>query len=412
MAARFSWLQVRDRSAYIRLIGVVFLVFMAAGLTAPLMANYIKSLGADTGQIGLLFAITQMAALLSQYWWGRHSDLIGRRKPLLLFGTAGLAIVFLLAGSVNWYGWLFVVRLFEGLAMAAYGAGSLAIIGDLLENEGMRGRLMGTYRMFGSLAFAPAALGGGWLADSFGLRVPIFMAAGCFALACLIANQIQERPPTEHAPVPATAAPADDSALPANPHARQALWPFLGLTFAWFFGMGAVVSLWPVYMSGVGYQQTYISGLWALAAAGEVPCLVLAGYLADRWGRKWVMLIGVLGMSFIYTAYTISTALIWLIPIQMFRSFTYSCFETPALLYATELGLRKQRGRLAGLYQSASGFGGISGSVIGGTTAQQFGMVSMYRGVVMVMVAVALIVAKTMPRLRAPGTAPEPAKHT
>jgi MFS family permease len=105
-------------------------------------------------------------------------------------------------------------------------------------------------------------------------------------------------------------------------------------------------------------------------------------------------------MGGVFLAYTLSSAAAWLIGVQIVRSFAYACFEAPALLYATELGLRRQRGRLAGLYYSASGLGGIAGSTIGGSIAQQTGLPLMFRGVVVLMLAMALVSARTMPRLR------------
>jgi MFS family permease len=438
------WITVRDRSAFLRLTGVLFLVYMATGLWSPLIAVYTASLGATTAQIGLVLATYQATALGSQYWWGRRSDRLGRRKPLLLLGTAGLGAAYLLIASVDHYRWLFAARMLEGVAMAAYTTGSLALIGDLLEDQAGRGRLMGTYRTFGSLAFAIAALSGGWLADRFGLRVPFLVAAGCYLLACSVVARINERPAAtpdlqERPPRPQEFPAAhSDSAAPqqgrrpsrsgvaslwskqlasradqalrsegspdASPvaplSARRALWPFLSLIFTWTFSMGAVVSLWPVYMSSIGYSKTAVGGLWALAALGEAPWMIVTGHLSDRWGRKWVMLTGMSCMGGVFLAYTLSSAAAWLIGVQIVRSFAYACFEAPALLYATELGLRRQRGRLAGLYYSASGLGGIAGSTIGGSIAQQTGLPSMFRGVVALMLAMALVVARTMPRLR------------
>jgi MFS family permease len=384
-------LKLRDRSAYIRLIGVLFLVFGASGLTAPLLSNYIQVLGADTSQIGLVFAVFQTASLASQYWWGQRSDRLGRRKPLVLIGTAGLTLAFLGSAAAPNYQVLYITRILEGLAFAAYSTGSLALIGDLLEDQQQRGRMMGFYRMFGSLAFAGTALAGGWLADSFGLRIPVALSAGCFALACILVLSIRETPA---APAMPSAAGVPEQAAPTN---WRILGPFLGLTFAWFVGMGSVISLWPVFMHGQGYSQTQISGLWALAAAGEVLWLFVAGVLADRIGRKWVIVTGVAGMACIYAAYTFAPSFVWFLPIQIIRSFTYSCFETPALLYATELGLRKQRGRLAGLYYSASGIGGIAGSALGGAAAQAFGMAPMFRAAALVLLLAALAAAIVMP---------------
>jgi len=65
-----------------------------------------------------------------------------------------------------------------------------------------------------------------------------------------------------------------------------------------------------------------------------------------------------------------------------------------------ELGLRERRGRMAGLYNTVTGAGGVSGSAVGGAVAQQIGMPAMFRGVALLMLAVALAAALVMPRLR------------
>jgi MFS family permease len=174
------------------------------------------------------------------------------------------------------------------------------------------------------------------------------------------------------------------------------------LLFAWMFATSAVISLWPVDMKSIGYSQTAIGGLWALAALGEAPCMILAGHLADRWGRKPIMLAGFVGMSLVFLAYAFSPTLGWIVGVQLLRSMAYASFESTALLYATELGLRRQRGRLVGLYYSAGGLGGIAGSAVGGSVAQLAGMAPMFLSVVVFMLATAAIISKTMPRLRPP----------
>jgi PPP family 3-phenylpropionic acid transporter len=409
MLGRFTWLQIRDRAAFVRLTGVLFLVYLSTGLWSPLVAVYTRSLGAETGQIGLVLATFQITNLASQYGWGRFSDRLGRRKPLLLLGTAGMALAYLGIASADQYSWLFAARALEGVALSAYSTGSLALIGDLLEDQAGRGRLMGIYRTFGSLAFAIAALIGGWLADSISLRVPFAIAALCYLLAFVLGMQIVERT-TEVSPNPANQERTTNDESSASTNLRpspsvlrlqsRALWSFLALLGTWMFAMSAVVPLWPVFMANNGYSKTAIGGLWALAALGEAPCMILAGQLSDRWGRKRVMLAGFVSMSGVYLAYTLSPVLAWIVGVQVVRAFAYASMEAPALLYATELGLRRQRGRLAGLFYSAGSLGAIAGSIAGGVIAQLVGLSNMFRLTVVLMLLVALVIGKVMPRLR------------
>ncbi len=403
--AQLVQISARHRSSFYALSAILFLVYFSSGIQSTMMPVYAQSLGADTREIGLVLATFQLAALLSQLWWGNISDRLGRRKPLLLIGTLGMSCTLSGAALAREWGVLVPLLILQGMAMAAYSTGSLALIGDLLEDQGSRGKLMGMYRTWGSLAFAIAAFSGGWLADSYSMRVPLLLAASGLLIGFLISTRIREQPLQRGAgQAPPVAAP-EASEHGERLTTRRAIWSFLALVFLWTFAMGAIAFLWPVYMRGVGYSQTMVGSLWALAALGEVPCLILAGILADRWGRKRVLLIGMSCMALVYLCYTVSTALWWLIPVQLVRAFAYASYEAPSLLYATELGLRRQRGRLASYFYAANGGGGVLGSAIGGSVAQAAGaspvqgLVVMYRGVAIFMLLGIALAGRFLPRI-------------
>ena len=236
---------------------------------------------------------------------------------------------------------------------------------------------------------------GGFIADQAGLWVPIVMAAAMLTIGCLLAFGIREAVRGDSAlSEVAPTAPSHPSNYPL-----RTVVVYFAVVFTWFYGMGAVAWQWPAFMHSLGYPQSVISGLWALAAAGEVPSLILSGYLADRWGRRPLLMTGLIGQGGIYLLYQFVAPTWGIFPLQMLRSLSYSSYETPALLVATELGLRQRRGRLAGLYHTMAALGGVVGATIGGQMVARFGYPVSFSSAGAIMILVAMVIARRLPRV-------------
>jgi MFS family permease len=399
MTAAQPWWRERPRlRAYALLTAISFMNFLASGITNPLMSIRAQGLGATLVQIGFIGTVSQIAGMAVQYLWGRQSDRLMRRKPLILIGMASTALTTVLIGAISTYEPLYWIRGLNGLAAAAYAVGSLALIGDLLEGLPNRGQLMGLHRGLGSLAFGLSALFGGRIADLYGLGVPFFVAGGFSVLSFVLASFIKELPPKMHAAAPQTPlspAPAADLEIPWE-RVRQIL-PFLVLAFIWSFSMGSAFAFWPVYMVEQGFAKTMVTQLWGIAAIGETAAMVLAGYLSDRFGSRRIVIAGLAGMGCIFMAYTFWPRMPWLIPIQLVRSLAFSCYSAATMLYATEMGLRRQRGRMSGMNNTANSLGGIAGSAAGGGIAQLLGLGPMIRYTGLFMIVGALLVGWKMP---------------
>ena len=369
-------------------------LFAANGLTVPLMVNHFGALGAGPALVGLMFAASQFGSLIAPYLWGVRSDQIGRRRPII-FVALIISSLALLTISLTQTVWIVVVaQLLLGIAGAGFNAGSLALAGDLIEDAGSRGRILGFFRTTGSLAFAITAVGGGFIADAFGLWAPILLASIMQALGCLATVGIQESTTP-----PRAVESGGDVVQPANTHfSRGATIAFFVVVFSWFYGMGAVAWQWPAFMKTLDYSQSSISALWALAALGEVPALTIAGLLADRWGRRPLLMAGLTGQAGIYMLYQYVAPTWGIVPLQMMRSLTYSSYETPALLVATEMGLRQRRGRLAGMYHTVAALGGVVGAIIGGQLVAWQGYTFSFLIAGIWMIIVAWFIASRLPR--------------
>ena len=366
-----------------RLLTIVsFLAFIAVGISSPLITLYLEALGADYAQISLILTTFVATVLLGNYLWGRFSDWLGRRKPILVLGLFGVAVSYALLSQVQSAGAAWATRLVEGLFMAAYTTLSLAIMGDILdsavqasEKAGVgpqRGRLMGAFRGIGSLAFSVGALTGGRIADSYGLSSVFLVCAGLYAAAGIFALAVKDVPP----PASLDAQPAPETA-PAGPETRMQShlpWFFLAGVLLWTAAHAASTSMWPNYMSQLGYTKTAIGSLWGLAAFVEMPAMYIVGTLSDSVGRIIMLVAGALGIAVVNLGYMLlATFWVLLLGIQVVRGFAFGSYTTSAMTFTSETGERRTRGTNSGIYFTAGNAGQLLGMSLGGTLVQLMG---------------------------------------
>lgn len=360
-----------------RLLTVVNGFFFAAiGVTAPLITLYLEALGASYAHISLILTSFVLSMLASNYLWGRLSDRMGRRKPLLAAGLFGLAAAYVGLSQAPTANWAWVMRVGEGAASAAYITLSLAIMGDALERSDAKGRQMGVFRGIGSLAFAGGALIGGRFADAYSLPRTFLLAALFPLLAGVTALWLQ---PVQHS------APAQKSDIEKSntgdrtPVTRGLPVLFLAGVVLWMAAHSASTSMWPNYMATLGYTKTAISSLWGLAAFTEMPFMYAAGVLSDLMGRALLLAAGGFAIALVQLGYILwARYLPALVGVQVLRGFGFASYTTTAMTYTTEQGDRRARGGASGLFYTAASAGQLLGMFMGGVLAQAWGFVTLY----------------------------------
>jgi MFS family permease len=379
---------------------VSFIVFMSRGITGPVTSLYAESLGASYAAIGLLGTVASLSTILFGYLWGRTSDLMGRRKGLLVAGLAAGALNEGLIAIAPSYSSLYLLRLLGGVVMSAYATASLALVGDLLERSDRdRGRRMGVYRGLGSLGFGLMAFLSGTIADALSLRMPFALAGIFLVVAFLLVMRVRE-------PAAATARSVthdwlslvgqafrslgqdvrswykglaqgrsvSDASGAAGDTPRLPLAPLLVAAFLWALVTGAVYAVWANYMvREIEYTSAAMSRLWAIASTSEFPLMIAAGWLSDRLGRLPMLCLGFLAWTVVFVGYVLVPGMPWILFLQLTRGFAYSAHTATAMTYATEVRGRAQRGWVSGLYGAAGGLGSILGASFGGLQTQWMG---------------------------------------
>jgi MFS family permease len=366
------------------LMVIVFLLFMSGGLTGPLTSLYVKSLGANYTQIGMLGTVGSLTTLAFSYLWGHFSDRTQKRKRFMMIGLAGSSLRLALTSIVPNFVYLYPLRVLGAIAQSAYGTASLALMGDMLEQRKGRGKSMGTYRGLASLGFGLMAFVAGAIADRTSLRTPFALASALAAVAFLLSFAIKETPTSDSAGIarnsssdhrPQSSAQSDSG---EEDRRRLPMVPLLVAAFLWSVIFGAVYSVWANYMvEQLGYSQATTTRLWSIASTSEFPLMILAGWMSDRVGRLPMLSLGLLAWSLVFVGYVTVPLMPWIVVIQLTRGFAYSAYTATAMTYATEVRSRQARGRASGLYSSAGGMGMILGSMMGGTLTQALGFVPM-----------------------------------
>ena len=176
------------------ILGVIFLtVFLdlvGFGIVIPILPIYAHDNAAKGWEIGAIMGVYSLMQFVCSPLWGRWSDRIGRRKPMLI-GTLGATLaygVFALGsglpGSLA-LGVFFLSRMLAGFFGANLSVAQAAIA-DITPPQ-LRSRRMGLIGMAFGLGFVLGPWLGGVSLKHFGVAGPGWAATGFCALNFLLA---------------------------------------------------------------------------------------------------------------------------------------------------------------------------------------------------------------------------------
>jgi MFS family permease len=178
---------------------LLFLAVMSMALGQTLVFTLLPLLGRAVGlreiQVGIIITASSAVYALAARFWGRRSDVLGRRR-VILFGLAGYTAGTLLFAGLFWlgmidalqglllWGCLIVARCAQSLVMAGTMPGANAYVSDLTTPATRTAGLakLGAANSTGTI-IGPAA--GGLLA-AISLLAPLFFAAAITGLCLLV----------------------------------------------------------------------------------------------------------------------------------------------------------------------------------------------------------------------------------
>ena len=380
----------------------IFMDIMGFGMIIPLSPILAREYGADGLQVGLLISIYSIAQFVSAPFWGRLSDVIGR-KPVILAGLFGVALAhFWFAFSDSLTG-LFLSRAAAGV----FGGNittAMAYIADITKKT-ERSKNMGLIGMAFGLGFTLGPALGGlfiFLGNYFGSSPPFGVHFASFGAALLaLANAsatwiflkesrknstFSEKRPFSYL------TSFKRASLFARP-SMMSIWkalktPFLGqvlcISFILWMALAQIEPTLILLMQD-DFQWTQTMAYWGFAYIGFLMAFsqgVLVRLLIPRFGErkvnKWGLFctaIGLLCMGgagfvkawpFYLGAWDMGAGMALLVLAVTLFSVGYSLSNTSLSGALSLLSSSEEQGRIFGVNQSLASAARIAGPVLGG----------------------------------------------
>ncbi len=346
------------------LVAANFVIAAGFGLVAPALPTFARSFNVSVTAASVVVSAFAVARLVFAPASGKLVTALGERRVYL----TGITIVAVSTGACAFAGsyWqLLVFRSAGGIGSTMFTVSAIALLIRLTPapQRGRASGLWGTGFLAGNVA--GPLVGGGLLTIS--LRAPFLVYAALLLLAVLIVWWF-----LRHSTL---AARAEESGVPFP--LREALRHrayVAALTSSFANGwavFGVRVSLVPLFVEEVLRRDGAFAGTaLAVFAAGNVLMLMVSGKLADSWGRKPMVLIGLLVSAggTVWVGFTES--------VPMFLVATIVAGLGAGLLspplqatVADVLGSRSRGGPVLATFQMAADIGAVLGPIVAGMLA-------------------------------------------
>ncbi len=343
--------------------GVSLLNDLSSEMVYPLLPLFLKGLGASVAFIGLIEGIAETTASLLKLFSGWLADRTGKHKGLAFWGyaIAGFTrpLLALATAPIQVLGLRFVDRVGKGIRTAPRDA----LIATATPPEA-RALAFGFHRAMDNLGATLGPLLAGalllWAPENYRL---VFLIASIPALASLWLL---------HGGVKEVYLP-QMSLNRAHAHPLSGARVLLRGRYGWFLLCMLVFTLsnsseafLMLKASEVGIAVALVPLLWAglniIRTALSTPC----GALADRWGRKRMLLSGWFLYALVYAGFGMAGSAWQVVALFLLYALYFAMTEASERALVADYAPPEVRGQAYGLFHFVVGIGMLPASVIFG----------------------------------------------
>lgn len=356
----------------------------------PLLPMYVtRILGGQAVSLGIIEGTADAVSSLLKIVAGRASDIMGRRRPLVIAGYSLASAVRPLAAVATTWPHIFLIRLVDRIGKGVRSAPRDAMLASLAAHDA-RGRVFGFHRAMdhsGAVVGPSAASIFLWFfPDQYRLLFALTIVPGAIAVALLFfVREETEARPTASAKATAVRLPA--APLPAP------LTRFFLILAIFTLGNSSDAFLL-LRLSDAGLSVAALPLTWAALHVVKASLSTFGGTLSDRFGRRTLIVAGWLVYAVVYAGFALSTSASVLVMWLLVYGIHFALVEGTEKALVADLSPLEMHGTAFGWYNAVLGFGALAASLLFATIWQAFGATAaFFTGAGLSLAASALLVA-------------------
>lgn len=338
-----------------RLAGFYFFYFAYLGTFAPFFSLYLESVSLTPFEIGVLMSLPQVTRIVAPHLWGWLADRGGARLRVVRWtGVAGtLAFLFVFAGTqfALLFATLFAMTFFWSAALPLMEATTLSHLGEETSRYG-------PVRVWGSIGFIVAVVGGGYLLDIFPLSaVPVLvlmMMLAMLAFACAVPEAPVLPHEAEHSIGRVLLRPEVVALIASGAFMSAAHGPYY--------------TFYSIHLVGEGYTKAATGWLWALGVACEIAIFAWMPRLYQAFTLRHILIasFALAVVRFLLIGW-LAQSLAVLLVAQVLHAATFGAFHAASIGYVHRIFRGNLQARGQAIYGSFSfGVGGALGGLASG----------------------------------------------
>lgn len=359
------------RRDFLLLLSASITFWTAQGILTPVIPLYIRSFGASMTDVGLIAMTRALGFAVFEPITGWLSDRIGRKRLLIFstLSTGGVLFAYTLIMEV----WSFyLVSFIIASTMSCFSSPMRASMAETIP-ESSRGKGYGVYMMLLSLGSILGPLIGGYVTDLAGYTIPFYIGILVILASFFLMLNTQESLQPQRTE-PSLIINENNSLEQDRSKGMKGLLTlgfvlFLTSRFIYMFNFSFTNSFLPILAKespSYKLSKTDVGVLMAVISATTGLIRLPSGVLVERFGRKSVIISGLILNGFSFFGFLTASGFVQLCLVVVLMAMGTSATDLGMIVLLTDVVPRRKYGAAIGLYGLSEDIGIMACSAVTG----------------------------------------------